>query len=419
MTEQGKSALPRFGLELRYPVEFAWLLGLAFSLPLFEAPKNICWLGYVLAWTYNRWRDRDWGGPWDRWDVLIAAWIASGYLVAVFAGVHYDEWSEPNDVLRYVGVLWLLKRSRYSERALLSLFGALLVSTLLALAWGLWRLYVTGSRGTLELNSVGHVNHSAVYLVIVFGSTLGTPVAYWKNLHGAWRGALGIAVAALLISVFLSDSRAAVAAAVVFVFALVAAYGARRRIDIRKGLLWALLGVAAAIAVLPGVLEKTIDRTERGLTLAYRDKIWSNALVEWRRFPLFGVGMGNFGRVPLEQLEEWNRNRDWSIRATADGVNSHAHSLYFTTLAERGVVGLGVLLAVLVAWGAALARGVPKAQDPPLDWALFGAALAAWLTTVVVGILNTTLHHEHGILAAMLLGIWLSHRAARIAIDKG
>jgi len=30
---------------LRYPAEFFWLIALVFFLPLFEAPKNLCWLG--------------------------------------------------------------------------------------------------------------------------------------------------------------------------------------------------------------------------------------------------------------------------------------------------------------------------------------------------------------------------------------
>lgn len=405
--------LSRAGLELRYPIEFFWLLGLVFFLPLFEAPKNLCWLGFVLAWLTNRARARDWGGPWDRWDGLIAVWIASAYLVAAFAGIRHDEWREANDVLRYGSLLWILKRSRYDERALLWILGTAIAATLLTLAWGYWRVYVTKTNDTLGLNSVGHVNHSAVYMGIVFGVALSMAFAYWERLRFAGRAGLSLAVAVLLASVFVTDSRAAAGAAVLLAFVIVGALGARRRINPWKGFSIALLTLGIVLAALPGVLDKTVDRTERGIPLAYRDKIWSNALVEWRQFPAFGVGMGNFGQVGLEQLQEWNKSQGWGIRATAEGVNSHAHSLYFTALAERGLVGLGVLLAALLAWGVALGRGVPLAQDPPLDWALFGAALAAWLTTVVVGVVNTTLHHEHGILGALLLGIWLSHRAAR------
>ena len=179
----------------------------------------------------------------------------------------------------------------------------------------------------------------------------------------------------------------------------------------------ASLALAIVLAGLPGVLNKTVDKTAEGVPLSYRDDIWSNALVEWRQFPLFGVGMGNFGRIPLEELQEWNKSQDWKIRATAQGESSHAHSLYITTLAERGLVGLAVLVAVLLAWGGALARGFRAAKNP-LDWALFGAALAAWLVTITVGIVNTTLHNEHGILSVLLFGLWLSHSAARGRPDR-
>jgi O-antigen ligase len=404
--------------ESQYPVEFSWLLGLAFFLPLLEAPKNLCWLGYALTWLYNRIRAREWGGPWDRWDGLIALWIASGYLAAAFAGIHHDEWNGATDVLRYGSVLWLIRRSRYDERALLWILGTVVVSTLITLFGGYWRVYIAKTHDTLELHSVGHVNHSAIYVAIVLGLTLSISIAYWRRIRFIGRVALSISVVALIVSVFVTESRAAVGAVVLFVVVLAVALGARGRVHACKGALVALLGIAIVFAAESSVLDKTIDRTERGLVFSFRDKIWSNALVEWRRFPWFGVGMGNFGRVNFEQLQEWNTTQNWSVRASAEGMNSHAHSLYMTALAERGLIGLGVLMVVLFASGYALLRGVPHAQDPPRDWVLFGGALAGWLITVTVGLVNTTLHHEHGILSVLLFGLWLSHRAARVQPDR-
>src|SRR5258708_11619609 len=115
--------------ELQYPVEFFWLLGLVFFVPLFEAPKNLCWLGYALTWLYNRIRAREWGGSWDRWDGLIAAWIASGYVVAAFAGIHNEEWKETNDIPRYGSILWLLKVVRPVNSSPRWAFASLLRST--------------------------------------------------------------------------------------------------------------------------------------------------------------------------------------------------------------------------------------------------------------------------------------------------
>jgi hypothetical protein len=49
---------------------------------------------------------------------------------------------------------------------------------------------------------------------------------------------------------------------------------------------------------------------------------------------------------------------------------------------------------------------------------LWGAAASAWLVTVGAGAVNTTLHHEHGILAALLLGGWLCNLQGQAAALK-
>jgi hypothetical protein len=51
-------------------------------------------------------------------------------------------------------------------------------------------------------------------------------------------------------------------------------------------------------------------------------------------------------------------------------------------------------------------RPVPGNADD--DWILWAGAASAWMVTVGVGIVNTTLHDEHAILAALFLGLWLS-----------
>jgi hypothetical protein len=68
-------------------------------LPLFEAPKNLCWLGYVLTWLYNRIGAAIGRavGPLGRLDRVVDRPATA---VAAFAGIHYNEWSEANDILR-------------------------------------------------------------------------------------------------------------------------------------------------------------------------------------------------------------------------------------------------------------------------------------------------------------------------------
>ena len=57
-----------------------------------------------------------------------------------------------------------------------------------------------------------------------------------------------------------------------------------------------------------------------------------------------------------------------------------------------------------------LIRFRPRPADDDLDWILWGGAASAWFVTAAAGTVNTTLHHEHGILAVLLLGLWLSRR---------
>jgi O-antigen ligase len=118
--------------------------------------------------------------------------------------------------------------------------------------------------------------------------------------------------------------------------------------------------------------------------------------------------MDNYSRITSERLRAWDADAGRVHDPKRYYPISHGHSLYFNTLAERGVFGSITLAAVLVAWGVALIRRRPGRSDPDDDWLIWGCAAAAWTVTVAVGTVNTTLHDEHAILAVLLLGLWLS-----------
>lgn len=392
---------------MRY-AEQAALAGLAFFLPLWEAPKNVLWLAFVVLWLVNRVRARDWGGRWDGWDTLIALWIASGFTAAAFAGLHGDEWRAAFDLVRYGGVLWLLKRSPYAPRVWLELLVALLAGTCAALAQGYWRMLVAGSADVLSLNSVGHVNHSAVYLSIMLGVALMALRAYWAASGWALRVLGAVLVVVFAVSVLWMESRAAAGAALVIALVLLFAYTARRRGSFHRVAIAAALVAGATLALKPEVLEKNARMIHEGKFLNVRDGVWRLGLLASREFPLFGVGMDNFDLIKPEVVQAWQAKRGEPFDPGAYLFTSHGHSLYVNTLAERGLVGLAALLAVLAAWAVALLRRLPLADDPPLAWTFWGGACGAWIAAVLEGAVNTTLHHEHALLSMLLLGGWLS-----------
>ena len=384
----------------------------AFVLPQFEAPKNLLWIAYIVLWIVNRWKARDFGGPWASWDSLIAAWIASGYVSALFAGLHRSEWISAFDVVRYGSVLWMMRRSGYGETTLRYLLAFLIFGTLAALLRGYYEILFVpradGQRRYLGLNSVGHVNHSAIYVAIAFGAALAWVRGAWRTDRPSHR-AIGLALcAAFVLSIFVMESRATVGVSLVVGFVLLGTYASRSGKRPWKVLVGIAIVIAALAIVRPEVVEKNSLRMKENNLFAFRDNIWRAGLMAWRQYPAFGVGMGNYGVIDYLKLEQWSIANGKPIDRTRLLVPPHAHSLYVNTLVERGAVGLLVLLTALAAWGWSLGKSIPAVNDSPIRWAYWGGALAAWLVAMLVGLVNTTLHHEHALISMLLLGGWLS-----------
>src|SRR5262249_53946320 len=144
--------------------EVFFLVALALFLPLFEAPKNLFWFLYLIAWCVNRVRSRQFGGPWRAWDTLIAAVLAGAVPNAALAGLHGGEWGGARDVARHMLILWAVTRSSYDSRVWRRIFIALFAGALAAAAVDIALVMPHRRDPELSLHSVGHPNHSAIYL---------------------------------------------------------------------------------------------------------------------------------------------------------------------------------------------------------------------------------------------------------------
>ena len=411
--------MSKFWREWRFPVEFALLLALAFFLPLREAPKNIIWLAYVVTWFVNRVfaarGERDFGGPWDRWDSLLLAWLATGYLAALFAGIptpEHNEWGGVNDLVRNLLLAWCVRRAGYTRAQALAVFGMLVASAALGTVEALWNWKVAGIKRKLELVSVGHVNHSAIYLVICLGLGLGALPAIWRAVPRWGAVLLALALALVGVGAFIADSRAAAGVALLLTVLIGAALARGLSLGSRA---WLLAGVVLLTGLTVGGVSGLTRHFEMapGNTLTERDLIWNRALVAVRAHPWFGVGMDNFSRITDARLKNWLAAEGRVYEPSAYTGAPHAHSLYVNTLTERGAVGLGVLLLVLGVWGHALWRHRPRGGNYATDaagMACWCAAFSGWLVTVAIGFVNTTLHHEHAMLALLTLTLWLPLR---------
>lgn len=406
----------KFWREWRHPVEFALLLALAFFLPLREAPKNLFWAAYLIVWLSNRMRSRDFGGPFDRWDALFGALVVTGYLAAAFAGIRRgdgNEWQSVNDIVRYALLFICVRRAGYSAAQSIAVLGMLVGSCVLAEIEAMWNWKVSGSRPRLELYSVGHVNHSAIYMTICLGIAGAILLGCWTRLRPVSRALLCLATLAMLTGLLLTGSRAAAAIGLLLLIGMAmigATYG-----GLGRGA-WAAVLVTILIALAGGgteAIQRQIENSRIDNVLSERDLIWNRGIVAWRAHPWFGVGMDNYSQINDERLTGWLA---WQGRAYVPAEYArapHAHNLYVNTLVERGVAGLVALLAMLGAWVFALAGYRPDFTRGGVGVALWCASVAGWLVTAAIGMVNTTLHHEHAMLAVLTLALWLGVRPGR------
>ncbi|HYO27312.1 MAG TPA: O-antigen ligase family protein [Azonexus sp.] len=390
------------------------LLAMVAFLPALEAPKKIAVVLYLVFWAINRWRSKEWGGPWSGWDFAALALIGGAYASAAFGAFWPDKGlGAANDVLIYGLVFLALRRSRFEAKFLWQLLAVAMVATLLTLLYGYWGLLVTRKRVWLGLNSVGHVNHSAIYMAIIFAMALswaGAAIGSWRQ-----RALLWVGVAMLWLSLFVSGARGALIPVVVFVLLWIFARAVMMRRALWKPVLLVLLMLGGAVLLVPGVVEKTKGNVEAKQLAAYRPALAKVALLAVREYPGFGVGITNFAKIVPEVAAGW-QDKSGQVFVPEDlYFSTHAHSLYFNTLAERGLIGFLPLLVFLVGIGLALLRHRPPGVSTSLQQTLWGAALGAWVITTVGGVFNTTLHHEHALIAMIAFGIWLAQTRTLLA----
>jgi len=393
----------------RFPVELGLLLAFCVALPLVEFWKNLALLAYFIAWTANRIRARDLGGRWRVSDTLVLVWISVAYLAAGFSGLQDNAWAKTGDVAASALIFWVVVRAGYAQRELNWVLGALLASTLAGLAFGYWKLLGgAGKSGTLQLHSVGHVNHTAIYIAMMLGVCASWLFARWP----VWpvnRRVVALAIGTLmLVSLVVTASRAAVGVGFLLVLMLALAWWPRWRAPLVASVVTVIVMAAVLAGLGADVVRKQADNAAAQNVLSHRDGIWRMGLAAWEKYPWFGVGKDNYRLITHERVRAWRGEAGKDYDAARYVHFPHAHSLYVNTLAERGAIGFAALAAVLLAIFTALLRYRPRPGDGEFAWLAWGSAASAWVVTAGVGLVNTTLHHEHGLLAALLTGLWLS-----------
>jgi O-antigen ligase len=383
-------------------------LFLAF-LPSFEAPKNIFLLSYLVTALYRQ--SQLPSIKWSLWDWVFLSLILSSFITALFPGISGGyEWKGFRGMLIWIIFGWTLSRSDYifDEKKYFFIFA--IIATLPALAWGLIDFLLSHSKNNLELHSVGHVNHSAIYLCMIVGATFALLIdqLHYIKMKNVFIGCILSSV--LFSSVVLTQSRGAFGIIILLVLALFLFSKLSIKIKVTSVALISILLIAIIFIKPVEVVKKQITNQADHNVLAYRDNVW-RASFEIAKFNLLlGIGNGNWRLINPDQIKTAVESRGETFDEKDFALHwGHAHNIYLSNLVDRGILGLIIFLNFSFIWLITLINSYKKYNQDPRAMLFIMGSFSAWTTIFGIGFVNTTFHHENALLALFFLALHLSY----------
>jgi O-antigen ligase len=400
LAKVGASRGGQEGRAVRY-ADAAFMGGLALmilTLPISEALKNI---GYFIAlggWVFKRAVRRDFRMAFTPLGVFLSIYFLTSLLSAAFAVNRWEGFRGAWDVFRPLSIFLMMVNELDGVEKIRFYLWLFVASTGIGVIWGLAN-YLLGVKRLLEIKSLGHSNHTAWYLVIMLA--LLVSLLLFMEWPVPVKAAVGALSGLTLLAVLLTYSRGALIALLACLLFLSIPY---RR--------WKPITVVVCSAILILIsLEAAGTRWSRHIamlaqpaqdeSLVDRLRLWRVSLLSLKDRPWLGIGPRNFKYLDHERYGFKQDHERYGFKRV-----DHAHSLFFNVIAERGLLGF---LSLMALFGCYVYEGMRR--WPPKDslsTVLWHAAMGSFITIVVAGVANTTLHTEGAIAFWSLTALMLA-----------
>jgi len=383
-------------------------LFLAF-LPSLEAPKNIFLGSYLITALYRQ--SQFLSSKLNAWDWIFLLLITSSFLSALFPFVAGgSEWKGFRGMLLWLTFGWTLYKSDYNEPEKKYLFIFAIFMTLPTLIWGLTESLVLHTKDALQLHSVGHVNHSAIYLCMMAGAGLSLLISQLQSAKKKNVFITSLLFIFLISSVIISQSRGAFG--IVFLLTYVLILLSKLSIKIKTiFLILVSTFLIAIVFIKPAqVIEKHIINQNNHDVLALRDKVWRAAYEVAKFNPILGIGNGNWRQIKIDQIKFHVEARGGTFIAKEFFLEpGHPHNIYLSNLVDRGILGFITFLSFMSIWLITLIKSYKKFNQDSKAILFIMGSFSAWTTIFGIGFVNTTFHHENALLALFFLGLHLNY----------
>ena len=390
-------------------LELAFLSLFLVFLPSLEAPKNIFLAGYLITALYRQ--SQLLPSKWSNWDWVFLSLIASSFLSSLFPFVAGgSEWKGFRGMLLWITFGWTLFRTDYNQKEKKYLFILAILMTIPPLVWGLTESLVLHTKEALQLHSVGHVNHSAIYLCMMAGAGLSLLISQLQSAQKKYVFITSLLFIFLISSVIISQSRGAFGIVFLLAFTLFLLGKLSTKIKtISLALLTIFLITIVFIKPIP-VVKKQIASQNNHAVLALRDKVWQGAIEVARLNPLLGIGGGNWSHIKIDQIKTLVETRGETFNAGDFLLEAgHPHNIYLANLVDRGILGLIIFLSFMAIWLITLIKSYRKYNQDSKAMLFIMGSFSAWVSIFGIGFVNTTFHHENALLALFFLGLHLNY----------
>jgi len=383
-------------------LRFLFLALMLVFLPGVEALKNIFAFLFFLSWVLISYKRNNWGGKWLVIDTIFLLWILADFLISINAVMaHKLDGGGFSDILRFVIIAWVLSRINFSKEKCYQLGLIAVMATLVTLAFS---YYSTG--GVLkELHSVGHINHTAIFLTIAYSISISILLFNYKKLNNYHKLILFASSLILFLSTIDTGSRASFGLLIIVTLsnALFLIYKVRR-LSISLLIIGFISFVGITLIQSPPDALKRILATEHILEDSVRTKIRNFSYYAFKKNPILGNGFGNYSSIKLDDIKSTVIDDIGVFNSELYITSSHPHNVYYKYLVAGGLLIFSIFLWFwfYVAWI------IIKIKTTDETFWIISSSISVILINLGIGWVNTTLHHEHAILSMFVLGILIS-----------
>ena len=369
-----------------------FLVIVLFTLPVTEGLKQISLTLFVLAGIYICVKEKK-QFKFDVINISLFIFVLATFISCFINGVSPSRALDP---LRCMLFFFVVRSVGLEKINFKFLFFALFAGLITAFIPACVKKFTSNDPMALfELKSIGHVNHSAIFMLLIFCTAL-ISAAELKKIYEKY---IAIAVAGICVfGIMIAGSRATMYLLPVIVFIILIYQISNKQTNIKKSL--GLIILFSAIAIFYTYISANItqdiriyNQLTKGVTGSEtRYPIFASAFYTWLENPFFGIGSGQFKIIDITKYFPGNFE-----------VNvSHAHNTFLTFLTEKGIIAL---LAYLVFQLSLFVKFIKNFRQNSIVF----LALLMLVFQNVISLANTTFHHEHALLMllfwALALGV--------------